>query len=90
MRKLLFGLSAIALAAAPASAALHEGAKAPDFTTTGAVAGKPVGTVCFSLKLADGSTTTRTNQLAGDRSDIRNRSTTIALHMLRRALGASC
>ena len=49
---------------------------------------KPVGTVCFSLKFADGSTTTRTHQLAGDRSDIRNRSTTIAMHMLRRALGA--
>jgi nicotinamide-nucleotide amidase len=49
---------------------------------------KPVGTVCFSLTLAAGSTTTRTTQLAGDRSDIRNRSTTIAMHMLRRALGA--
>lgn len=48
MRKLLFGLSAIALAAVPASAALHEGAKAPDFTTTGAVGGK-----AFKLHLAE-------------------------------------
>ncbi len=48
MRKLLFGLSAVALATAPASAALKEGAKAPDFTTTGAVGGKP-----FKLHLAD-------------------------------------
>jgi len=48
MRKLLFGLSAIALAAAPASAALKEGAKAPDFTTTGAVGGK-----AFKLHLAE-------------------------------------
>ena len=48
MRKLLFGLSAIMLAAAPASAALQTGAKAPDFTTTGAVGGK-----AFKLHLAE-------------------------------------
>jgi peroxiredoxin len=48
MRKLLFGLSAIALATAPASAALREGAKAPDFTTTGAIAGN-----AFKLHLAE-------------------------------------
>jgi thioredoxin-dependent peroxiredoxin len=48
MRKLLFGLSAIALAAAPASAALPAGVKAPDFTTTGAVGGK-----AFKLRLAE-------------------------------------
>jgi peroxiredoxin Q/BCP len=41
MRKLLFGLGAAALAIAPANAALPVGAKAPDFTTTGAVGGKP-------------------------------------------------
>ena len=40
MRKLLFGLAAASLAAAPATAALHVGDKAPDFTTTGAVGGK--------------------------------------------------
>jgi peroxiredoxin len=48
MRKLLLGLSAIALAAVPASAALKAGSKAPDFTTTGAVAGKT-----FKLRLAE-------------------------------------
>ena len=48
MRKLLFGLSAILFAAVPASAALNPGSKAPDFTTTGAVAGK-----AFKLHLAD-------------------------------------
>jgi nicotinamide-nucleotide amidase len=47
---------------------------------------KPVGTVCFSVKLADGPTTTRTLQLPGNRSDIRERSTTVAMHLLRRAL----
>lgn len=48
MRKLLFGLSLIALVAAPASAALKQGAKAPDFTTTGAVGGK-----AFKIHLAE-------------------------------------
>ena len=47
---------------------------------------KPVGTVCFTVKLADGETLTRTIRLPGDRSDIRERSTTVAMHLLRRAL----
>jgi nicotinamide-nucleotide amidase len=47
---------------------------------------KPVGTVCFSVKLGDGYTMTRTLLLPGNRSDIRERSTTVAMHMLRRAL----
>lgn len=48
MRKLLLALSAVTLAVAPASAALKLGAKAPDFTTTGALAGKP-----FKIHLKD-------------------------------------
>ena len=47
---------------------------------------KPVGTVCFTVMLADGPTLTRTLLLPGNRSDIRERSTTIAMHLLRRAL----
>lgn len=47
MRKLLFALAAASLAAAPATAALKVGDKAPDFTTTGAVGGKE-----FKLHLA--------------------------------------
>ena len=47
---------------------------------------KPVGTVCFSVMLADGPTLTRTLLLPGNRSDIRERSTTVAMHLLRRAL----
>jgi nicotinamide-nucleotide amidase len=47
---------------------------------------KPVGTVCFTVSLAGGHTVTRTIRLPGDRSDIRERSTTVAMHMLRRAL----
>jgi thioredoxin-dependent peroxiredoxin len=48
MRKLLFGLAAAGLALTPATAALPVGAKAPDFTTTGAVGGKE-----FKLHLAE-------------------------------------
>jgi nicotinamide-nucleotide amidase len=47
---------------------------------------KPVGTVCFSVMLAGGPTQTRTLRVPGDRSDIRERSTTVAMHLLRRAL----
>ena len=47
MRKLLFALAAITLAA-PATAALKVGDKAPDFTTVGAVGGKD-----FKIHLAD-------------------------------------
>ena len=46
MRKLLIGLM-LAAVSVPASAALPVGAKAPDFTTTGAVGGKT-----FKLRLA--------------------------------------
>jgi nicotinamide-nucleotide amidase len=55
----------------------------------GGSAEKPVGTVCFSVKLDDGQTTTRTLLLPGNRSDIRERSTTVAMHLLRRALVGS-
>ena len=47
MRKLMLGLAVAVLAASPATAALKPGAKAPNFTTTGAVGGK-----AFRLELA--------------------------------------
>jgi nicotinamide-nucleotide amidase len=47
---------------------------------------KPVGTVCFSVMLADGPPLTRTLRLPGNRADIRERSTTVAMHLLRRVL----
>ena len=47
---------------------------------------KPVGTVCWSVKTADGRGITRTIRLPGDRTDIRDRSTTVAMHLLRRVL----
>jgi competence/damage-inducible protein CinA-like protein len=52
----------------------------------GGTKNKPVGTVCFSVMLADGPTLTRTLLLPGNRSDVRERSTTVAMHLLRRAL----
>ena len=47
---------------------------------------KPVGTVCWSVKLADGRGITRTRLVPGDRIDIRDRSATVAMHLLRRVL----
>ena len=56
----------------------------------GGTAEKPVGTVCFSVMLgppgAEGRKVTRTLRLPGNRSDIRERSTTVAMHLLRRIL----
>ncbi len=56
----------------------------------GGTATKPVGTVCFSVALADGPaearTLTRTTTLPGNRTDVRERSTTVAMHLLRRTL----
>ena len=52
---------------------------------------KPVGTVCFTVALGppgpEGRTDTRTLRLPGNRSDVRERSTTVAMHLLRRILG---
>jgi nicotinamide-nucleotide amidase len=47
---------------------------------------KPVGTVCFSVALRGGERLTRRIVLPGDRFDVRDRSTTVALHMVRRLL----
>jgi nicotinamide-nucleotide amidase len=47
---------------------------------------KPVGLVCFSVSARDGARITRRTRLPGDRSDVRDRSTTVAMHLLRRLL----
>ena len=47
---------------------------------------KPVGLVCFSIASREGARLTRSTQMPGDRVDVRDRSTTVALHLLRRLL----
>jgi nicotinamide-nucleotide amidase len=47
---------------------------------------KPVGYVCWCAKLADGRTLARDVRLPGDRAEVRDRSTTVGMHLLRRLL----
>ena len=47
---------------------------------------KPVGTVCWCVLGSDGSRLNRSVRLPGDRAEVRDRSTTIGMHMLRRVL----
>ncbi|MGI8412510.1 MAG: competence/damage-inducible protein A [Solirubrobacteraceae bacterium] len=52
----------------------------------GGTAEKPVGLVCFCASSRDGHLLTRTVRLPGGRTDVRDRSTTVAMHLLRRLL----
>ncbi|AQT80030.1 competence/damage-inducible protein A [Mycolicibacterium litorale] len=52
----------------------------------GGTPAKPVGTVWFCVALTDGTVVSRSLRLPGERADIRERSTTVALHLLRRTL----
>jgi nicotinamide-nucleotide amidase len=52
----------------------------------GGSAEKPVGYVCWCAKQAEGPKLARDIRLPGDRAEIRDRSTTVALHLLRRLL----
>ncbi len=52
----------------------------------GGTEAKPVGYVCWCAKLADGSMLARDTTLPGDRTEVRDRSTTVAMHLLRRLL----
>ena len=47
---------------------------------------KPVGLVWLSVATADGEPLTRSVNLPGSRADVRDRTTTVAMHLLRRAL----
>jgi nicotinamide-nucleotide amidase len=47
---------------------------------------KPVGYVCWCAKRSDGATLARDIRLPGDRADVRDRSTTVGMHLLRRLL----
>lgn len=72
-----------ALAAAGADVAVAvSGVAGPD----GGTPEKPVGTVCFGLAARGGAVTTKTIHLWGSRTDIRDRTATHALAMIRRHL----
>jgi nicotinamide-nucleotide amidase len=84
----------------PVAAAMAEGAlRCFDADTAVAVTGiagpgggtphKPVGTVCWCVRLGEGKSLSRTLLLPGGRSDIRDRSTTVAMHLLRRILSGA-
>jgi nicotinamide-nucleotide amidase len=47
---------------------------------------KPVGFVCFSVVHREGRRLTRSTRMPGSRADVRDRSTTVAMHMVRRLL----
>lgn len=47
---------------------------------------KPVGYVCFAATLADGRELSRDLVIPGERADVRDRSTTLGMHLLRRLL----
>ena len=47
---------------------------------------KPVGYVCISVRARDGSAIARDPVIPGDRTEIRDRSCTLALHLVRRLL----
>ncbi len=48
----------------------------------GAVAGKPVGTVCFAWAVRDGATEAQTRHFGGDRTAVRRASVAVALEGL--------
>jgi nicotinamide-nucleotide amidase len=52
----------------------------------GGTEAKPVGYVCWSVKTSDGRAAAVDRRLPGDRQEVRDRSTTVAMHLLRRLL----
>jgi nicotinamide-nucleotide amidase len=50
----------------------------------GGTPAKPVGLVCFSVAGPDDRRITRSTRLPGGRADVRERSTTVAMHLIRR------
>ena len=52
----------------------------------GGTEAKPVGYVCWSVKSSNGRSVDVDRQLPGNRAEVRDRSTTVAMHLLRRLL----
>jgi nicotinamide-nucleotide amidase len=87
-----YGAVSVEVAAALASGARSRFSSSVGVGITG-IAGpgggseeKPVGLVCFSVAGPGEGSLTRSAKLPGGRADIRDRSTTVALHLLARAL----
>ena len=55
----------------------------------GGSAEKPVGLVWLSVAAEGGEQFTRSVHLPGGRADVRDRATTVAMHMIRRAFAAT-
>ena len=53
---------------------------------TGGSEEKPIGYVCVCVKTSSGEKLARDPVLPGDRAEIRERSATVAMHLLRRVL----
>ena len=68
------------------SASFALGVAAWSIAWPGAPAPLAIMVACWSVRLADGRAITRTVRLPGDRADIRDRSTTVAMHLLHRLL----
>jgi nicotinamide-nucleotide amidase len=64
------------------TAAAITGVAGPD----GGTEAKPVGYVCWCVKTNDGRSLVRDTRLPGGRAEVRDRSTTVAMHLLRRLL----
>jgi competence/damage-inducible protein CinA-like protein len=64
------------------TAAAITGVAGPD----GGTDAKPVGYVCWCVKTNDGRMLLRDTRLPGGRADVRDRATTVAMHLLRRLL----
>jgi nicotinamide-nucleotide amidase len=64
------------------TAAAVTGVAGPD----GGTEAKPVGYVCWCVKTSDGRSLVRDIRLPGGRGDVRDRSTTVAMHLLMRLL----
>jgi nicotinamide-nucleotide amidase len=87
-----FGAVSPQVASAMASGALERFGADTAVAITG-VAGpgggseaKPVGYVCWSVKTSDGRSLDVDRRLPGNRAEVRDRSTTVAMHLLRRLL----
>jgi nicotinamide-nucleotide amidase len=52
----------------------------------GGTEAKPVGYVCWSVKTSDGRSIALGRRLPGNRAEVRDRSTSVAMHLLRRLL----